>query len=194
MQYIDTHRQLLTHVKNKYHVRERRREKSSFLPAHSLSTNTLVCSCKVNNARARPGCRTVCNKMGFSALKVRAYMQNAYSKDKVKTVCSVWELETGRRRKLDLPAKWQEKVTQTLNNGIDLNLINKSQYVINSHFVGKKTGPIGFKVFCPNIYNESMKLNKQNQNCMGQARTVALCPGPPWASSVSRASLPSNAA
>lgn len=59
--------------------------------------------------------------------------------------------------------------TQTLNNGIDLNLINKSQYVINSHFIGKKTGPIGFKVFCPNTYNESMKLNKQNQNCMGQS-------------------------
>lgn len=111
----------------------------------------------------------------------------------MKIVFSVWGLETGPRSKLDLQARWQEKVTQTLNNGIDLNFINKSQYVINSHFIGKKTGPIGFKVFCPNKCNENMKLNKQNQNCMGQSRTVALCPGSPWATNVSRALLPSNA-
>lgn len=80
------------------------------LPARSLSTDTLVSSSKVNKARARPGCRTVCNKMDFSALKVRTYMQNAYSKDKVKIVCSVWGLDTGHRSKLDLQAKWQEKV------------------------------------------------------------------------------------
>lgn len=84
---------------------------SRLLPAHSLST---VSSSKVNEARARPGCRTVCNKMDFSALKVRAYMQNAYSKDKVKIVCSVWGLDTGHRSKLDLQAKWQEKVKHNL--------------------------------------------------------------------------------